>query len=92
MSMQAILRNIVRSGIQSIELDILKELEECLAQQGALKQDERMAIWACMWQIILIYRDLQQGWRSWLGQMSQVWSRTEMGEYPLSTAGRGRLC
>jgi hypothetical protein len=57
-SVQAQLRNIARKGLDSLEHDILKELDECISQQGPAKNDEGLAIWASMWQIILLYREI----------------------------------
>jgi hypothetical protein len=42
----------------SHEHDILKLLEDVLAQQDSLKAQEKMAVWASLWQLILMYRDL----------------------------------
>lgn len=58
LSAQARLRSIARSALHGIEHDVLKKLDDCLTQTGAPKDDDRMAIWACMWQLMLMYRDL----------------------------------
>lgn len=58
LSVQAELRLIARKALDSLEYDVLKQLDDCVTQQGTLKPEERMAIWACMWQLMLMYRDL----------------------------------
>lgn len=58
LSVQAELRHIARKALESLEHDVLKQLDDCLAQQGPLRPQEKMAIWASMWQLILMYRDL----------------------------------
>lgn len=57
-SAQAQLRNIARSALNGIEHDVLKKLDDCLTQHGAPKAEERMAIWACLWQLMLMYREV----------------------------------
>ncbi|KAM5355956.1 hypothetical protein ACJ41O_002602 [Fusarium nematophilum] len=57
-TVQAELRYIAWKALVSLEHDVLKLLEDCLAQQDPLKPHERMAVWASLWQLILIYRDL----------------------------------
>ena len=53
-TVQAELRRIAWKALVSHEHDILKLLEECLAQQEPLKPRERMAVW----QLMLMYREL----------------------------------
>ncbi|KAJ3470857.1 hypothetical protein MRS44_000956 [Fusarium solani] len=57
-TVQAELRRIAWKALVSHEHDILKLLEECLAQQEPLKPRERMAVWASLWQLMLMYREL----------------------------------
>ncbi|KAJ3509007.1 hypothetical protein NM208_g15731 [Fusarium decemcellulare] len=57
-TVQAELRRIAFKALVSHEHDILKLLEDCLAQQEPLKPQERMAVWASLWQLMLMYRDL----------------------------------
>jgi hypothetical protein len=71
-SVQAQLRNIAFKALDSIEHDVLKDLDECLTQQGPPKPDEKVAIWASMWQLILIYRDLIVAYHSHLGQLKNT--------------------
>lgn len=66
LSAQARLRNIARTALNGIEHDVLKKLDECLAQHGAPSADERLAVWACMWQLMLMYRDLIRGTKSFV--------------------------
>jgi hypothetical protein len=66
------LRNIAFKALDSIEHDVLKDLDECLTQQGPPKPDEKVAIWASMWQLILIYRDLIVAYHSHLGQLKNT--------------------
>jgi hypothetical protein len=58
LSVQAQLRNIARHALVSLEHDILKELDDCVTQQGNPKPQERLAIWVSMWQLILMYREI----------------------------------
>ncbi|KAF5017955.1 hypothetical protein F66182_10084 [Fusarium sp. NRRL 66182] len=57
-TVQAELRRIAWNALVSHEHDILKLLEDCLAQQESLKAQEKMAVWASLWQLIIMYRDL----------------------------------
>ncbi|KAF4581072.1 hypothetical protein GQ602_007209 [Ophiocordyceps camponoti-floridani] len=58
LSVQARLRSIARGALKSYEYKVLKALDECLGQHSQPKPSERMAIWASLWQLILMYRDL----------------------------------
>lgn len=71
LSVQARLRNIARQGARFIEHDILRELDEILAQQGATKPDERLAIWASLWQLILIYRETLAAFKKHMGRVAK---------------------
>lgn len=55
-TVQAELRRIAWNAVVSLELDILKLLED--VQQDSLKEQEKMAVWASLWQLILMYRDM----------------------------------
>ncbi|KAM0383181.1 hypothetical protein ACHAPY_002294 [Fusarium culmorum] len=57
-TVQAELRRIAWNALVSHEHDILKLLEDVLAQQDSLKAQEKMAVWASLWQLLLMYRDL----------------------------------
>ncbi|RFU73489.1 hypothetical protein TARUN_8774 [Trichoderma arundinaceum] len=70
LSVQAQLRNIARRAIYSLEHDILKEMDEVIAQQGPPKTQERIAIWASMWLLILMYRELLQGFKGHIGRLA----------------------
>lgn len=72
LSVQARLRNIARQGARFIEHDILRELDEILAQQGTTKPDERLAIWASLWQLILIYRETLAAFKKHMGRLAKV--------------------
>ncbi|POR31777.1 Uncharacterized protein TPAR_08018 [Tolypocladium paradoxum] len=58
LSVQARLRNIAREALKLFEYKVLKGLDECLGQHAQPQPQERMAIWASLWQLILMYRDL----------------------------------
>lgn len=58
MSVQAELRNIALCGLSHLEGDIFKELDDCVTPSGIPKPDEKVALWASMWQLMLMYRDL----------------------------------
>lgn len=66
LSVQAHLRKIALKGLHYLEGDVLKELDEILTQQVSPKSDGRIAVWASMWQLILMYRDLIVAFRSFL--------------------------
>ncbi|KAL6818612.1 hypothetical protein GGI42DRAFT_359658 [Trichoderma sp. SZMC 28013] len=70
LSVQAQLRNIARRAIYSLEHDILKEMDECIAQQLPTKNQDRIAIWASMWLLILMYRELLQGFKTHIGRLA----------------------
>lgn len=72
LSVQAQLRNIARKGFRSLEHDTLKELDACLGQQGSLKTNEVMAMWASMWQLILMYREMLESFRGHLTHANGV--------------------
>ncbi|KAL7925117.1 hypothetical protein ACQKWADRAFT_285099 [Trichoderma austrokoningii] len=86
LSVQAQLRNIARRAIYSLEHDILKEMDETIAQQGIPQPQERIAIWASMWQLILMYRDLLQGFKAHIGRLA-----TNKSESPQSIAMQGQI-
>ncbi|ATY64906.1 hypothetical protein A9K55_005275 [Cordyceps militaris] len=71
LSVQARLRNIARQGARFIEHDILRELDEILAQQGAIKSEERLAVWASLWQLILIYRETLATFKKHMGRLAK---------------------
>ena len=58
LSVTAQLRNLARKAFRSLEHDVLKDLDDCIAQQRPPKPEERLAVWASSWQLILIYREL----------------------------------
>ncbi|PHH68411.1 hypothetical protein CDD83_6120 [Cordyceps sp. RAO-2017] len=58
LSVQARLRNIAREALKSLEYRVLKALDECLGQHTQPQPPERMAVWASLWRLMLMYRDL----------------------------------
>ncbi|RDA84792.1 hypothetical protein CP532_6538 [Ophiocordyceps camponoti-leonardi (nom. inval.)] len=58
LSVQARLRNIAREALKSFEYKVLRALDDCLGQHAQPKSSEKMAVWASLWQLILMYRDL----------------------------------
>jgi hypothetical protein len=54
---QATLRHIAKRAMESLELDILKELDNCLCPRNVTDQ-ERLAVWTSLWQMMFIYTDL----------------------------------
>ncbi|KAF7562176.1 hypothetical protein G7046_g1963 [Stylonectria norvegica] len=76
LSVQAELRLIARKALESLEHDVLKHLDDCLAQQGPLKPQEKMAIWASMWQLILMYRDLLAAFKIHISRIQGVSNET----------------
>ncbi|KFH41901.1 hypothetical protein ACRE_073600 [Hapsidospora chrysogenum ATCC 11550] len=69
-SVQAQLRTIVYRGIHSMEHDILKELDMLVtsSNQPKLTTDQKLGLWACLWQLILTYRDLTATSKTWLAR------------------------
>ncbi|KAL6869296.1 hypothetical protein ACO1O0_000620 [Amphichorda felina] len=67
-SVQAQLRTIVQRGIHSFEHDILKELDSLITPSHQPKPDDKLALWACLWQLMIIYRDLTAASEVWLAR------------------------
>ncbi|KAJ6782912.1 hypothetical protein PWT90_10489 [Aphanocladium album] len=86
LSVQARLRNIARQSVRFIEHDILKELDEILAQQGSTKSDERLAIWASLWQLILIYRETLASFKKHMSRLAK-----KVNEFDPIAAEHGRM-
>lgn len=68
-SVQAQLRSIARKALDRLEYDVLKMLDDCLGQQSSPKAEERVVIWASMWQLMLMYRELLMRFKLHLEQM-----------------------
>ncbi|UNI19549.1 hypothetical protein JDV02_005729 [Purpureocillium takamizusanense] len=51
------LRHIARRALEPLEHDAFKHLDD-IVQQGSIKIEEKLAIWASTWQLLLIYRDI----------------------------------
>ncbi|KAK7424883.1 hypothetical protein QQX98_000158 [Neonectria punicea] len=69
LTVQAELRHIARKALESLEHDVFKQLDDCVAQQGPPKPQEKLAIWASMWQLMLIYRDLLTAFKAQISRM-----------------------
>ncbi|SPN96780.1 uncharacterized protein DNG_00300 [Cephalotrichum gorgonifer] len=52
------LRHIAKKAMESLERDILRELDTCMTQSGAVKPYEKPLLWACLWQLIFVYRQV----------------------------------
>lgn len=52
------LRHIAKKAMESLERDILGELDACMTQSGAVKPYEKPLLWACLWQLMFVYRQL----------------------------------
>lgn len=52
------LRHIAKKAMESLERDILGELDACMTQSGAVKPYEKPLLWACLWQLIFVYRQV----------------------------------
>lgn len=52
------LRHIAKKAMESLERDILSELDACMTQSGAVKPYEKPLLWACLWQLMFVYRQL----------------------------------
>ncbi|KXH66471.1 hypothetical protein CSAL01_09129 [Colletotrichum salicis] len=65
---QAEIRSIARSVIESSERDILADLDRYLKPtKSKMDNHERPAVWAALWQLIFIYRDLLRNVKPWHG-------------------------
>jgi hypothetical protein len=69
-SVQAQLRSFARKALNRLEHDVLKMLDDCLAQQSPTAE-ERVGIWVSMWQLMLMYRELFIVYKSHLDQIMQ---------------------
>lgn len=69
LSVQAQIRSIAFKALKSLELDILKLLDDMLGQQETMQAQERLALWTALWQFILIYRELVLGFRRYLTEL-----------------------
>ncbi|KAH7329074.1 hypothetical protein B0I35DRAFT_473712 [Stachybotrys elegans] len=87
LSIQAQLRNIARSALNLVEYDVLKELDELLSQQGSSKAQEKLRaqekgpVWASLWQVILIYRDLIVAFRAYLAHPQHGHEASHQAQY-----------
>ncbi|KAJ0344983.1 hypothetical protein COL26b_005079 [Colletotrichum chrysophilum] len=61
---QAELRGVARAALESSERDILSELDRYLKTPKISDQD-RPAVWAALWQLMFVYRDLLRNVRPW---------------------------
>ncbi|KAJ0313869.1 hypothetical protein COL5a_007191 [Colletotrichum fioriniae] len=65
---QAEIRSIARSVIESSERDILADLDRYLKPtKSKMDNHERPAVWAALWQLMFIYRDLLRNVKPWHG-------------------------
>ncbi|KAI3542671.1 hypothetical protein CABS03_00955 [Colletotrichum abscissum] len=62
-SAQAQMRGVAKSALEASERDILAELDKYL--KNKMEINDRPAVWAALWQMMLIYRDLLKNIRSW---------------------------
>ncbi|KAF4830517.1 hypothetical protein CGCTS75_v005967 [Colletotrichum tropicale] len=61
---QAELRGVAHAALESSERDILSELDKYLKTPKISDQD-RPAVWAALWQLMFVYRDLLRNVRPW---------------------------
>lgn len=52
------LRHIAKKAMESLERDILGDLDACMTQSRAVKPYQKPLLWACLWQMIFVYRQL----------------------------------
>ena len=83
-SVQAQLRTIVQRGIHSFEHDILKELDSLITPSHQPKPDDKLALWACLWQLMIIYRDLTAASEVWLARHDRRPNEPLAGKYSLA--------
>lgn len=61
---KAELRSIARMALESTERKVLEALDKCLASKK-VPEDEMPAIWAALWQLMFLYRDLLRNRAPW---------------------------
>lgn len=71
-SVQVQLRVIVLRGIYSIERDVMRELDVLTSPSQQPKPDDKLALWASMWQLILIYREVTLAARGCLAKSERA--------------------
>jgi hypothetical protein len=57
------LRHIAKKAMETLERDIMSDLEACMTQPGQVKLNEKPLLWACLWQLLLMYNQLLTTWR-----------------------------
>ncbi|OHE93630.1 hypothetical protein CORC01_11033 [Colletotrichum orchidophilum] len=62
-SAQAQIRGVAKYALEASERDVLAELDKYL--KSKIENHERPAVWAALWQMMLVYRDLLKNIRSW---------------------------
>ncbi|KAH7171070.1 hypothetical protein EDB81DRAFT_189221 [Dactylonectria macrodidyma] len=72
LSVQAEVRHIARKALESLEHDVFKLLDDIIAQQGPPKNQDKLAIWASTWQLLLMYRDLLNTFKSDISRMGTL--------------------
>lgn len=58
LSLQTRLRSTAREALGVLEHQVLRSLDNLVTPPGVLKPQENLAVWACLWQLMLMYRDL----------------------------------
>ena len=88
LSVQARLRNIAREALKLFEYKVLKSLDDCLSQHTQPQPQEKMAIWASLWQLILMYRDLLTAFKA---QITRINRASEESDYDGESSGGGKM-
>lgn len=56
------LKNLALPWLAEAERLVLESLDDLLARNGGIQDDEMLPVWACLWQLILLYRNLLQAY------------------------------
>lgn len=85
-SVQAQLRSIARLLIRGIERNVFKALDNLTTPTSQPKPEERLALWACLWQLILMYRELTAAFGIWssCSEQNQVDLQPSKSQYCVS--------
>jgi hypothetical protein len=65
---------IIKKGIREAETEILEGLEPHLYSSKGPGQRNAIPLWACLWSLILMYRDRMAAYNQYLGQPQAAYS------------------
>lgn len=56
---------IAKEGIQDAEKKVLLALDKVIYSLQGLGQETQIGLWACLWSLILLYRDIIDDYQGW---------------------------